>query len=357
MMDAAYRFARPLIFRLSAERAHDLSLMVAEHGVLPGVRPVADRRLRVELGGVPFDHPLGLAAGYDKGARAADNLLNMGFSHVEIGSVTPRPQPGNPRPRLFRLDRDRAVINRMGFNSEGHGKVAERLKNRKRRKGVLGVNLGANKESADFAADYVSGIAAFAGLCDYFTVNVSSPNTPGLRALQGADPLADLLRRVRKARDERAPGTPLLLKVAPDLDGAEIETIADAVRTGKMDGLIVSNTTLDRPALRSDHARESGGLSGKPLFEKATSVLARFHLALGPDFPLVGVGGVHDTSSALAKIEAGASLVQLYSALVYEGPGLAQRIVAGLRAHCDREGLGHILDLRGSRVHSWARRL
>lgn len=356
MIDAAYRHLRPLIFRLEAERAHDLSMRVAQAGWLPQAKPLHDRRMQVKMAGLSFDHPLGLAAGYDKGARAADNLLAMGFSHVEIGTVTPRPQPGNNRPRLFRLAEDRAVINRMGFNSAGHERVAGRLRKRRGKTGVLGVNLGANKTSADFAADYVAGISAFAGLADYFTINISSPNTPGLRALQGASPLASLLQRATQKRDECAPQIPLFLKVAPDLDAQEIDDIASALADSTVDALIVSNTTLDRAGLRSPHAPEQGGLSGAPLFERSTAVLARFYLALGPTFPLIGVGGVSDTASALAKIEAGASLVQLYSALVYEGPGLPEKIVAGLRRHCDDQGLGSLMEIRGSKAQSWASR-
>ena len=280
--------------------------------------------------GLDFPNPIGLAAGFDKDGVAPDNLLSLGFGFVEIGTVTPHPQSGNPRPRLFRLDCDRGVINRLGFNSAGHARVRENL-TRRRAAGIVGVNLGANKDSSDRIADYVAGIAAFADVATYFTINVSSPNTPGLRDLQQAATLNDLLSRVLEARDRAPVRRPLLLKIAPDLSLAELEDIVRVARDKKIDGMIVSNTTVARPTgLASPHATESGGLSGRPLFDLSTQMLREAQRRVEGQFPLIGVGGVDGPNAALAKLDAGATLVQLYSALVFDGPELIARVKRGL---------------------------
>ncbi|MCA3554654.1 quinone-dependent dihydroorotate dehydrogenase [Aestuariivirga sp.] len=333
----AFPLARPLLHALDAETAHGLTLRALTR--LPmGPAPVADPALAVEAFGLAFPNPLGLAAGFDKNAEAPDAMLALGFGFTEIGTVTPRPQAGNPRPRLFRLAEDRAVINRMGFNNEGHAAALRRLAARRGRGGIVGVNIGANKDSADRIGDYVQGIAAFAGVASYFTVNISSPNTPGLRGLQSRAELVQLLARLNAGRARQAEKPPMLLKIAPDLRGDELEDIAAACAGGAVDGIIVSNTTLSRGGLRSPHAKEQGGLSGLPLLPLSTRQLARMFLLTRGQVPLIGVGGVHDGASALMKIRAGASLVQLYSALVYQGPGLVTSILAHLSAEAARSG-------------------
>ena len=326
----------PALHLIEPERAHRLSLRALRMGLHSGFR--ADDTLAVEVSGLRFAHPLGLAAGYDKDGEAVGALWACGFSHVEVGTVTPRPQPGNARPRVFRLSQDRAVINRYGFNSAGAEAVRARLERLGDRRGILGVNIGANKDSVGAGAaamDYVTGVETFGPLADYLTVNISSPNTAGLRDLQG-DPLADLLARVLEARERLARHVPIWLKIAPDLDAAQMDAIAKAAEG--VDALVVSNTTVTRPGLASPHAQETGGLSGRPLFGLATRTLAamRERTAL----PLVGVGGVEDTATAWAKIEAGASLVQLYTALVYRGPGLVREIVTGLKR--SQAGAGNV---------------
>jgi dihydroorotate dehydrogenase len=339
LLGGAMALARPVLAGLDPERAHDLTIAALER--LPALpAPRDDPALAVEAFGLTFPNPLGMAAGFDKGARVPDALLGLGFGFAEIGTVTPRPQPGNPRPRLFRLTQDEAVVNRFGFNSEGHGAVQSRLAARRGRPGIVGVNIGANKDAADRAQDYAAGIATFADLASYFTVNVSSPNTPGLRDLQHEAALDDLLARVMAARDAAPSRRPVLLKIAPDVSEAELDGIVATLRRRRVDGLIVSNTTVSRPAgLRSPGASETGGLSGRPLFALSTRVLARAFLRLEGSCPLIGVGGVDSAETALAKIEAGASLVQLYTALVYKGPGLVDEIKSGLLATVRREGV------------------
>lgn len=338
-MRALLDLALPAARLLDPETAHGLAIRALS--TLPaGAAPVDDERLGVKLFGLSFPNPVGLAAGFDKEAEVPDAMLGAGFGFVEVGTITPRPQPGNPRPRNFRLTEDRAVINRYGFNSGGHGPARARLAARKGRPGIVGVNVGANKDSTDRAADYVAGIEAFAGLATYFTANVSSPNTPGLRDLQEEKALDDLLARLTEARDRVAPGIPLLLKIAPDLALPHLDGVIEVVRRRRIDGLIVSNTTISRPAgLRSRHAGETGGLSGRPLFALSTRMLAEAYVRADGAFPLIGVGGIDSPETALAKIEAGASLIQLYSGLVYEGLGLAGRIGQGLLARLSREGV------------------
>ena len=341
-----YEAATPFLFALDPERAHGLSIRAAKAGLHPRFA-ASDPRLATRVAGLEFAHPLGLAAGYDKGAEVPEAMWASGFGHVEVGTVTPRPQPGNPRPRVFRLTDDRAVINRYGFNSEGLDAVRARLEALGGREGVLGVNVGANKASEDFAADYVEGARTMAPVADYLTVNVSSPNTPGLRALQGAEPLADLVARVLDVSG----ATPVFLKIAPDLDESELDTIARIADASGLAGLVVSNTTLARPRLVSRHRDEAGGLSGRPLFDPSTRVLAGMFRRTR--LPLVGVGGVEDARTAWAKIEAGASLVQLYSAMVYRGPGLAAEIVRGLSRRCAEEDV-NVADVVGRAAETYA---
>ena len=333
----AFPVARPLLHSLDAETAHGLTIRALS--ALPmGGAPAADPNLAVEACGLRFPNPLGLAAGFDKNAQVPDAMLALGFGFTEIGTVTPRPQDGNPRPRLFRLAEDRAVINRMGFNNDGHAAALRRLEARKSRGGIVGVNVGANKDSADRIADYVQGIAAFTHLASYFTVNISSPNTPGLRGLQSRAELEQLLARLNAERGRHAQRPPMLLKIAPDLLDDELEDIAAACGGGAVDGIIISNTTLSREGLQSPRAGEQGGLSGLPLLQLSTRQLARMFLLTGGRIPLVGAGGVHDGPSALLKIRAGASLVQFYSALVYRGPGLVTSILSHLSAEAARGG-------------------
>jgi len=331
----AFPFARPILHALDAERAHGLTIWTL--GLLPGkARPAADPRFAVDLFGIRFPNPLGLAAGFDKNAEVPDAMLALGFGFAEVGTVTPRPQAGNPRPRLFRLEPDQAVINRMGFNNEGHAAVLRRLAAR-RGAGIVGVNLGANKDSSDRIADYVAGIAAFAPLADYLTINISSPNTPGLRGLQSRAELETLLARLNEARARQPRRPPMLLKIAPDLRDDELEDIARCCAGGAVDGIIVSNTTLGRIGLASPLASEAGGLSGKPLFALSTQVLAKIFLLTGGAIPLVGAGGISDAETAWRKLRAGASLLQIYSALVYRGPALIHEILEGIALRLARE--------------------
>jgi dihydroorotate dehydrogenase len=357
MMDRLGRLARPALFALEPEVAHRASILGLR--LLPPVdMGVRDRRLVTEACGLSFPNPLGLAAGYDKGGEVPDALLRLGFGFVEVGTITPLPQPGNPRPRLFRLPADEGVINRLGFNSEGQGPPHARLAARRGRGGLVGVNIGANKDSVDRSADYVLGIRAFADVASYFTVNISSPNTPGLRDLQQAGVLDDLLARVLEARDEAATRhgrKPVLLKIAPDLTLDDLDDIVRIARARRIDGLIVSNTTVTRPeSLRDPQLRETGGLSGRPLFPLSTRMLAHAALRVDGQFPLVGAGGIDSAESAFTKIEAGATLLQLYSAMVYKGPGLPARILRGLLARMEAEGLGSLAPARGRRMRDLA---
>jgi dihydroorotate dehydrogenase len=330
VIGSLFQLARPFLHVLDPEMAHHATLAALQFAWLPPGGP-DDKRLAVRAFGLDFPNPIGLAAGFDKDGIAPDNLLALGFGFVEIGTITPRPQSGNPRPRLFRLDRDRGVINRLGFNSAGHAKAHENLARRRGAGGIVGVNLGANKESTDRISDYVAGIDAFADLASYFTINVSSPNTPGLRDLQQAAALAELLSRVIEARDRAAVRRPLLLKIAPDLSLGELDDIVRIACDRRIDGIIVSNTTVSRPeSLVSRQAKESGGLSGRPLFDLSTRMLAETHRRVEGQFPLIGVGGVDGPEAAIAKLDAGATLVQLYSALVFDGPELVTRIKRGL---------------------------
>jgi dihydroorotate dehydrogenase len=332
-----YQLADLVLSRLDAETAHGLALRVLKSGLTQADRRPDPPSLSVEVWGRRLSNPIGLAAGFDKNAEAPDALLGLGFGLVEIGSVTPRPQPGNPRPRLFRLAEDRGVINRMGFPGQGLDAALSRLKSRPR-SGFVGVNVGANKDSTDRAADYVTCAAALAPHADYLVCNVSSPNTPGLRNLQGRSQLADLLKRVQQAI--AATPVPLVVKIAPDASDDDLDDIVAVSRDLRIDGIIVGNTTLSRPAaLRSPRAQEAGGLSGAPLTELSTDVLRRTARRVERQFPLIGAGGVGSGADAYAKIRAGASLVQLYSMLVFEGPPLVRRIKHELAGLLARDGL------------------
>lgn len=342
-----YHLIRAFLAALPAETAHGLTIRALAAGLGPSADDPDDPVLATTVAGLRFANPIGLAAGFDKNGQVPDAMLRLGFGFVEVGSVTPRPQPGNPRPRVFRLRPDRAVINRLGFNNHGMAAVAARLARRGRAgPGVLGVNVGANKDAVDRVEDYVTGIDRFARLADYLTVNISSPNTPGLRALQSRAALDDLLARVIAARDGAAAGgppTPLFLKIAPDLTDEDARDIADVALARAVDGLIVSNTTLARPdTLTSPHRGQAGGLSGRPLFTASTRVLADMYRLTEGRLPIVGVGGVSSGGDAYAKIRAGASLVQLYTALVYEGPGLVGRIKRELASLLKRDGFASV---------------
>ncbi len=335
-----------LLRRLPPERAHRLAIWGLRHG-FGGRSFVPYPNLQQQLFGITFPNPLGLAAGFDKNAEATAALSDMGFGFVEVGSVTPKPQPGNPQPRLFRLSEDAAVINRMGFNNEGMERVAERI-TKARGHGILGINLGKNKETERAADDYAKGAKRLGPLADYLVINVSSPNTPGLRALQGRAELEELASAVRDALFEADCDLPLLLKIAPDLGQADLEDIA-AVTFLNFDGLIVSNTTLARPnSLKSRHKTETGGLSGRPLFQPSTAVLAEVYRLTKGRIPLVAVGGIEDLETAWQKIRAGASLLQLYTAFAYQGPPLLANILEGLMAKVTAKGFGSISEAVGS---------
>lgn len=351
------RISRKALFAFDPEAAHRLSIRALKCGLRPLGNVPNDLRLRVGLAGIDFPNPLGMAAGYDKDAEVPDALLRLGFGFAEVGTVTPLPQQGNPKPRIFRLEADEAVINRLGFNNQGHEAAEARLSNRQGRKGIIGVNIGANKDSTDRIVDYELGVKRFAGLASYLTVNISSPNTPGLRNMQSREHLSELLARVMVARNEYAPKgrqVPVFLKIAPDLTEPELDDIAAELLERQVDGLIVSNTTIARPALRTPGiAGEAGGLSGRPLFARSTAVLARMRQRLGPKFAIIGVGGVDSAQTALEKIRAGADLIQLYTGLIYGGPALPARIVSGMLNETDRTGAANIRELRDTRLRYW----
>ncbi|MBW8784534.1 MAG: quinone-dependent dihydroorotate dehydrogenase [Novosphingobium sp.] len=340
-----YPLLRPVLFRLDAERAHRLAIAALK--ALPRGKPAeADGPLASTVAGLHFPNPLGMAAGFDKDAEVPDALLGLGFGFAEVGTVPPLPQSGNPKPRLFRLVEDRAVINRFGFNSGGGEAAARRLAARRDLGGIVGVNIGANKDSPDRIADYAAMAALMAPLASYLAVNVSSPNTPGLRELQDEAALAGLLDAVLEARGPDGP--PVFLKVAPDLTPRDVDAIARVALDKRLGALMIGNTTVSRPALRSPLAHESGGLSGAPLKPLALQRLRDFRAATGGVIPLVGIGGIATADDAWERICAGASLVQLYTAMVYEGPGIARRIVAGLEQRLRHAGFANIAAAVGS---------
>lgn len=330
---------RPFIFLLDPEAAHNFTVKSLKAGLSPTFfRGSDDPVLKTSVFGLAFNNPVGLAAGFDKNAEVMDAMLAQGFGFVEAGTVTPLSQDGNARPRLFRLKEDHAVINRFGFNNAGLEPFARNLEKQKSRPGIVGANVGANKDAADRTADYVTGIKRLNGLASYFTVNISSPNTPGLRALQSRDALEDLLTKVIKARNE-GPATPVLLKIAPDLSDEDIKDIAIVALEVGIDGLIVSNTTIERPnSLKSAHKGEAGGLSGAPLMDSSTKVLSDIYKLTEGKIPLIGVGGIASGADAYAKIRAGASLVQFYSMLVYGGTGLVTEIKRDLADRIKSDG-------------------
>ena len=340
-----YPLIRPLWFALDAERAHRATIAAVK--LLPPRRPPDfPLSLKSTVAGLDFRTPVGLAAGFDKDAEIPEQMLSFGFGFVEVGTVTPKPQAGNPKPRLFRLIEDKAVINRMGFNNHGQPAAYARLIECTHMHGVIGVNIGANKDSADRIADYVAGVRAMSGVAKYLAINISSPNTPGLRQLQDEGALRALLSAVSKAREKRAP--PIFLKVAPDLGEGEPDQIVRVAMQHGVDGIIVANTTVSRPSLRSKYRDEAGGLSGEPLRSLALQALRDFRSASGGEIPLIGVGGIATADDAWERIRAGASLIQLYTAMVYQGPHIARRIAIGIAERLSQEGFANIEEAVGT---------
>ncbi|MCJ8323578.1 MAG: quinone-dependent dihydroorotate dehydrogenase [Rhizobiales bacterium] len=357
-----FKYIKPALFKLEPEQAHKAAILALKLGVAPrGSLP--NHGLNQTIFGLKFDNPIGVAAGFDKNADVPNEIIKTGFGFAEIGSVTPKPQAGNPKPRIFRIPEHMGVINRMGFNNAGHDAVLENMRTARMNKqaGQFGVNIGANKNSDDFIADYESGIEVFYNVADYFVANISSPNTPGLRALQSKDSLQQLVDRIcqKRAQMQLQYGKyiPLLLKIAPDLTNEDIEDIAAIVMASELDGVIVSNTTIRRDFIAGHvHENEAGGLSGKPLFEFSTHMLAKFYQATKGQVPLIGVGGISDGASAYAKICAGASLVQLYSCLIYTGTGIIDELRQGILDGLKRDSFNSIEDAIGSQANVWAQR-
>ena len=358
MLKMLFDFAPRALTLLPPEEAHEITLKTLELGVFPAAS-ADDATLAVTFAGLTLPNPVGIAAGFDKDARVPDAILQVGCGFAEIGTVTPVPQLGNPSPRVFRLRRDHAIINRLGFNNGGHAAALARLQFRGGR-GVVGVNIGANKESADRIADYVRGMETFYDVASYFTINISSPNTPGLRDLQDPAALERLLKQLldTRARMMQAgkPKRPIVVKLAPDIAEHAFGAIVMQLAAQGVDGIAVSNTTLSRAGLSDANARQAGGLSGRPLFHRSTVMLARVHQATAGQIPLIGIGGIDSGASALAKIEAGATLLQLYTGLIYEGPSLIQRIKDTLTAAVRQAGATSIADLVGRRAADWASR-
>ncbi len=359
-MISPYSLVAPVLRRIDPERAHRFAIWGLRSGLAAALCPPApdDPVLATTVWGKNFRNPLGLAPGFDKNAEVPDAALALGFGFVEVGGVTPLPQAGNPTPRLFRLDADRAVINRMGFNNDGLGVVLDRLARRRHKVGPVGVNLGKNKDSTDAPGDYAALAGRLALHADFLVINLSSPNTPGLRALQRVDALTAIVRAARVARDNATIGvsTPLLLKIAPDLESTEIVDIARVALEERLDGLVIANTTVSRPGpMSSPQHVESGGLSGAPLFELSTRLLRRMYELTGGAIPLIGVGGVGGGADAYAKIRAGASLVQLYTAMVFEGPAIIGRTKHELAVLLKRDGFTNVAAAVGADHHRGAR--
>ncbi|GAA5110148.1 quinone-dependent dihydroorotate dehydrogenase [Bartonella jaculi] len=350
---------RPALFMLDPEYAHRLAIIGLKSG-LNSCQKIVDKRLCVIVAGLEFENFIGLAAGFDKNAEVIEAVLRLGFGFTEIGTVTPRPQVGNQKPRLFRLIEDEALINRMGFNNDGHQIVYNRLFSYKRN-GIVGINIGANKDTVNRIDDYTAGIAHFYDVADYFTVNISSPNTPGLRDLQMRESLRLLINAISQARgiqkEKHGFSVPIFLKIAPDLSEKELDDIAEEIQHSDFDGLIVSNTTLSRQGLKNSLlSTEEGGLSGRPLFELSTTVLAKMRKKLGKDIAIIGVGGIKDAQTALEKVKAGADLVQLYSGMVYEGPDLVVTILKEILQFMQQDGVDSIKAYRDQSVEDWAKR-
>ena len=346
---------RDALLMLPPERAHRATILALSLGAVPEQAEPDPPELKTSLAGIDFANPLGMGAGFDKNAEIPGALAKLGFGAVEVGTVTPRPQPGNPRPRLFRISEDDAVINRMGFNNQGHERVLKRLEGL-RTSAMIGVNVGANKDSEDFVADFVLGVRRFADCADYLAVNVSSPNTPGLRDLQAAEALKRLLGEVLAERARARTRVPVFLKLAPDLSEAEMDAIVEVIKATDLDGIIATNTTISRDAVAGrTHAEEAGGLSGRPIFDLSTRRLAQMRQRLGKDMPIIGVGGIFSAEAAIAKFEAGADAIQIYTAMVFGGLGLLGDIKSGLVAEVKRRGCGTVAGLRDARVNDWAK--
>ena len=350
------KISQRALFALPTETAHKLAITALKQGLAPKFPRPDDSRLHVDIAGLKFKNPLGMAAGFDKNAEVVKGLFSLGFGAVEIGSVTPIAQEGNAAPRLFRLENHHAIINRMGFNNHGHAAVLARLQGHSYI-GILGVNIGANKDSDDRIADYVAGISAFQGVADYFTVNISSPNTPGLRKLQTRESLAELFSRVLDERDSFPVRRPVFVKIAPDLAEEELDAIAEECLDKKIDGVVISNTTLSRREVASaPNAGQAGGLSGRPVFNRSTIVLAKMRQRLGSEMPIIGVGGIESVRTAEEKIRAGADLIQIYTGFIYGGLVLPTQVLDGLLAICEREKLTSISEIRDSLVADYASR-
>jgi dihydroorotate dehydrogenase len=359
MLNALTQLALPALLALDPETAHETTLKALENGLYPADHTANPPTLAARLGDLALPNPIAIAAGFDKDARVPDAVLGIGCGFAEIGSVTPLPQLGNPKPRVFRLPNEHGVINRLGFNNGGHEAALARLRSRARRGGIVGVNIGANKDTADRTGDYVKGIATFYDVASYFTVNISSPNTPGLRDLQAPAALDELLGRVMEARAQQMatgkPRRPIVVKIAPDVAEEDVPAITARLVAHEVDAIAVSNTTLARPGVgHNATSKEAGGLSGRPLFHRSTAMLARVHQATAGAIPLVGIGGIYSPESALQKMEAGASLLQLYTGLIYEGPGLIGRIKQHLDATCRARNLKNISEVVGTRATEWA---
>ena len=361
-MPNLYHLARPLLFTFDPETAHEVTLKSLERGLYLKSSNADPECLQVGLAGLEFPNPVGIAAGFDKDARVPDAVLGFGCGFAEIGTVTPLPQPGNPKPRIFRLVDDNAVINRLGFNNAGHAPALSRLKKRLEQGygGIVGVNIGANKDSHDRNADYIAGLEAFYDVASYFTVNISSPNTPGLRDLQAPAALGELLSGVMKARTANVargkPNRPIVVKIAPDVALEDLPAITQQLASHRVDAIAISNTTLARDGLTDSNRSQAGGLSGRPLFHRATVILARVHQMTEGSIPLIGIGGIDSPATALAKIEAGASLIQLYTGLIYQGPELITRIKERLAKAVNEAGASHISQLTGRSAAQWAER-
>lgn len=353
-----YKLARPAIFNIDPEKAHHLSIKALKSGLMPKANGDEDKRLAQTLWGLELKNPLGMAPGYDKNAEVANELIRLGFGFVEVGTLTPAPQEGNPRPRIFRLVKDQAIINRLGFNNEGHEAALLRLQARDMQ-GIIGVNIGANKDSKNRIEDYIKGFKNFQGVADYFTINISSPNTPGLRDLQNPEALDELLKSLMQERasiiNHGGKRRPIFVKLAPDIKDSELEPVIYKLLDHNVDAIIISNTTLSRTGLQDPrYKNEAGGLSGRPLFKRSTRMLARTHLITEGAMPIIGVGGIENDETAWMKIEAGANLLQLYSAMVYQGPTIVSNILKGLSQRLDKENLHSLNSIRGRTADKWA---
>lgn len=347
--------SREALLKLDPETAHRLTINAIKLGAVAAEELADPSFFETEIAGLTLKNPIGMAAGFDKNAEVPNQLCDIGFGFAEVGTLTPHPQEGNAKPRLFRVPEKQGVINRMGFNNEGHSAAYDRLTNKKQVGTTIGVNVGANKDSSDFVADYVEGVRLFAHVADYLTVNISSPNTPGLRDLQSGEALKRLLGEALHARSQASVRVPVFLKLAPDLDEAQMDEIVGVIKTVDLDGLIISNTTLRREQIEgSEHADEAGGLSGKPLFNFSTQRLAQMRMRVGNDMPIIGVGGVHDAKSAIAKFAAGANAIQLYSALVFGGMEMLRDIKDGMAQKIRHDRLKNVSELISTDVENWA---